>query len=141
MQAAITEAASTSEQLQREAASREKLQTIVRELEAQLFGGKGHLQTESLRVETTELLESLQKECNSIFDRNKQSSSRETSPSSASDLSSLPRLVPSLDSEGGSSPPFFAPMKRSSVSEIHRALEETEALVRTLVGDASQTAE
>jgi hypothetical protein len=140
VQAAISEATSTSKQLEREASARGKLEQTVRELERQL--GSGATTREEWRTETTALIESIQKECHAIFDRNK--SPREPSAtsvmhfpsrSSATEPLAQPKVSFEFDETPRTSAATSKPNEASTLSQMDRTLEETEALVRSLVGE------
>jgi hypothetical protein len=96
--------------------------------------------------ETNDLLESIQRECNAVFERNKMISSFSHHPSNTSPRSTIvhvldeddgddnesqqqqPSVVESSLSGGGSSA-----VSSSSSDDLNRALDDTEALVMSLL--------
>lgn len=132
MQAAVEEAALTAKQLDREMKARQKLEDRILDLDRQM-GKEGRTNhKEKWLTDTMALIESVQKECNSIFDRTKtigQAYTNSTKPM-------RPMEGASLAFENASPLPSSSAPAFSSPSQINSALDETEALVRSLMGDA-----
>jgi hypothetical protein len=150
IEAATSEVTAANQQVQHQVAVRKRLEESMRELERKVEA-EWQNQTGTWEEQTKNLLDSIQKECNLAFDRNK------TVSTTASTNTSSPRTVldefsddekrferdqfqgswsnamlhpsPSTarSTEVGSSPLSY------NMSELDRALDETEAIVRSLV--------
>jgi hypothetical protein len=152
MRSAEKEAAEVTEQLNQESKARENLESAVRELERKLAveSQKGRLASQHMKTqkqwqeETNNLIASIQDECNEIFQQNMVSPNSE-SPRTvmvADDSSILEELSTFGTAKAASimkpSTTFkeamtFTPYKPSL--EVDKALEETEALVMSLMGN------
>lgn len=152
MRSAEKEAAEVTEQFNKEAQARESLEGTVRELERKLAmeSQKGRLASQHMKTqkqwqeETNNLIASIQHECNEIFQQNLVSTTSD-SPRTvmvADDSSILEELSTfgATKSAGIMKPSTtfkeamaFTPYKPSL--EVDKALEETEALVRSLMGN------
>ena len=161
VKAAAVEASSTSNLLRLEVSSRKHLEETVRELERRVaLEEKRAYSLESKQQEwetrTRELLEGIQRECNALFDRTKKTTACEeeqndastimrkhsnttTMPLSSTDRVPLGHSKISFDLEEIQPAATPAVALNSSMishsSQIDRALEETEALVLSLVGN------
>jgi hypothetical protein len=154
IEAATSEVTAANQQVQHQVAVRKRLEESMRELERKVEA-EWQNQTGTWEEQTKNLLDSIQKECNLAFDRNKTAST--TASTAASTNTSSPRTVldefsddekrferdqfqsswstsmlhpspsPAMSPEVGSSPLSY------NMSELDRALAETEAIVRSLV--------
>jgi Zn-dependent metalloprotease len=158
IEATASEVTAANQQVQHQVALRKRLEESIRELERSVEAERQN-QTGNWEVQTNHLLDSIQKECNLAFDRNKTASSKSSSPRtvlaefaddekrferdqfqsawstgtmlypSASTTSMLhPSASTGMSTEVGASPVSY------NMSELDRALDETEAIVRSLVG-------
>jgi hypothetical protein len=153
MQAAASEVSAVTEQLDKEAAARESLEGTVRELERKLVieRQKSKMSSEWMtnrkqwQAETNNLIASIQQECNTVFAQNivRTESPRSVAVSGADESSSMLDDVDLSKIEGTADvyPVHKTPWKREtrtsykSPLDVSQALDETEALVRSLVGN------
>lgn len=159
MQAAASEVSAVTLQLDKETAVRETLEGAVRDLERKLVieKQKSKLSSEWMvnrqdwQQETNNLISSIQQECNTVFAQNMllQASSPRSVPAAPDDSSPLSLNdsdVSKIDgaavnkSEGMAFPVHRTPWKRvasrtsyQSPLDVSHALDETEALVRSLL--------
>ena len=147
LQAAVAEASSSAEQLQREVSTRKNLEETVRQLELERQTSlEKRDQAEKMQqpewdTKVKELLDGIQEECNAMFDRHKASRSRNVSSimrcrARSVTVEPIIQSKISFDLDELQIPPG-AELNQSQVStpsQIDRALEETEALVLSLVG-------
>lgn len=158
MKAAAVEASSTSDLLRIEVSNRKQLEEMVRQLERRVaLEEKRAFSLESKQHEwesrTRELLEGIQRECNALFDRTKtntfdsndtstimrKNSNTATMPLSSADRVPLGLSKISFDFEEVQPTVALNSSMISHSSQIDRALEETEALVLSLVGNDIRT--
>jgi HPt (histidine-containing phosphotransfer) domain-containing protein len=143
-----------NQQVQHQVALRKRLEESIRELERNVEVERQN-HTDNWEEETNQLLDSIQKECNLAFDRNKTAASITASTKSSTSprtvvvdafaddekrverdqfqsswSSSTTMLYPStstgMNTEVSASPQSY------NMSELDRALDETEAIVRSL---------
>lgn len=155
MQAAAGEVATVTEQLDKEAATREALEGTVRDLERKLVieGEKSRLASDYMtsrkkwQDETNNLLASIQEECNTIFDQNMVATESPRTVVAVADESSilddLSNIMENINPKTSTKPtPKKSTTWKEAVSftpftsslEVDKALDETEALVRNLIG-------
>jgi hypothetical protein len=153
------------QQVQHQVTLRKQLEESIRELQRNVEAERQN-QTGNWEVQTNDLLDSIQKECNLAFDRNKTASTKSSTGSPRTVLAefaddekrverdqfqsswstSTTMLYPSastsataiypststgtgMSTEVGASPQFY------NMSELDRALDETEAIVRSLCSE------
>ena len=124
IQAAVSEANSTAQQLQREIQAREKVQATLRELQE----NQSRLtQQVEWQADTAALLDTIQQECNAVFDRRKPST---TTPVVDFDHMMTTSKITADSADMGKTASAHALLPH----EVDKALEETEAIVRSLMG-------
>lgn len=155
IEAAALEVTTANQQVEQQVAVRKKLEESIRELERNLnVEAEAKTARQDWEKETNQLLDSIQKDCNLVFDRNKahtvpSSNTKSTSPRTvfADFAEDEIRVVESglqfqspwptskMIHTGLSSvrtEALVSPLSHN-ISELDRALDETEAIVRSLV--------
>jgi HPt (histidine-containing phosphotransfer) domain-containing protein len=156
IEATASEVTAANHQVQHQVALRKRLEESIRELERNVEAERQN-HTGNWEEQTNHLLDSIQKECNLAFDRNKAASTNSSTKSSTSprtvlaefadeekrverdqfqsswSTSTTTMLYPStstgMSTEVGASPQSY------NMSELDRALDETEAIVRSLCSE------
>lgn len=139
-------------QVQHQVALRKRLEESIRELERNVEAERQN-HTGNWEEQTNHLLDSIQKECNLAFDRNKTASTNISSPRTvlaefADDEKRFERdqfqsswststtvLHPCTSAGTGMSTEVGASPLSYNMSELDRALDETEAIVRSLCSE------
>jgi tetrahydromethanopterin S-methyltransferase subunit B len=161
IEAAASEVTVANQQVQHQVAERQRLEESIRELERNVEAEQQN-QTGNWEEQTNHLLDSIRKECNLAFDRNKPAITKSSSPRTVlaefapvnekrverdqfRSAWSTSMLHPSLSagmlhpsSSTGMSTEVGASPLSYNMSEIDRALDETEAIVRSLVSSGYQ---
>lgn len=142
LKAVRAQLSATTDELGREVAAREQLEMILGDLEQELEQEKSNTLSERdvalLRQEWEEemrsLLDSIQKDCNQVFDRSSSKSSRSSPRSVLFDGAEHGESKSRCDGRAGTFAPRASMYESSNWSDIDRALDETEAMVRSLIG-------
>jgi hypothetical protein len=168
IEATASEVTAANQQVQQQVTLRKRLEESIRELERNVEAEREN-NTGNWEVQTNDLLDSIQKECNLAFDRNKTASTKSSTGSPrtvlaefANDEKRVERdqfqsswstgiekqakrdrfqsswapsttiLYPSTSTGTGVSTEVGASPQSFNMSELDRALDETEAIVRSL---------
>ena len=165
IEATASEVTAANQQVQHQVTLRKRLEESIRELERNVEAEREN-NTGNWEEQTNHLLDSIQKECNLAFDRNKTASTKSSTGSPRTVLAefaddekhverdrfqsswstnttmlypststSTTMLYPSTSTGTGMSSEVRASPQSYNMSELDRALDETEAIVRSLCSE------